>query len=485
LKKLLLFSILLFLPLSNTFSIFQRFEGLEDAQIKRIVISPLNKNLFYVGSENSLFRSQDNGKTFQKVSVFKDESIKHLFFDPSLADTLYLATSRHLYKITDKIEKIFSVPEETVILNTAKYKEEIYVGTSDGLYAAAEDVLKWQKLRGLSDYVSIYSIEPAKGFLYLATSKGVYLLKDKDNIKRVFVLREKEETGEEESGLIANIIKVDIYSDNKVWLGTNRGLYTSEDGENWHKLYIKGIDNLNIYSLGQTELEKDTLYLGTAKGFFRLDLKNNTSKQIFEGIYAQEIFWVTFSSSGEIYLATLMGLFKNDYFTPSSIRISVEEFLEKEPSISEVQQQALRYNETHPDKIRDWRNALKFRALFPSLSLNYDKTIYGASSGQFAVGPRDWGVSFSWDIADLVWNPYEDDIDTRSRLNTQLRLDILDEINRVYFERLRLKRELLASSLPEEELFQKELRFRELTAIIDGYTGGYFSKRLNELNEKQ
>ncbi len=76
-------------------------------------------------------------------------------------------------------------------------------------------------------------------------------------------------------------------------------------------------------------------------------------------------------------------------------------------------------------------------------------------------------------------------MDTRSRLNTQLRLDILDEINRVYFERLRLKRELSAGAFDEEELFRKRLRLEELNAILDGYTGGYFSKRLKELERER
>jgi hypothetical protein len=57
-------------------------------------------------------------------------------------------------------------------------------------------------------------------------------------------------------------------------------------------------------------------------------------------------------------------------------------------------------------------------------------------------------------------------------------LDILDEINRVYFERLRLKQEICQSAVSALDLAQKELRLAELTAIIDGYTGGYFSREI-------
>jgi hypothetical protein len=485
-KKIAVFYFLIsVISISNAFAIFINVEGIEDAYIKRVAISALDENLIYVGSKNSLFRSKDQGKKFEKIYGFKNEEVKHIIFDPLLYNITYVAATRNAYKITDKIERVFTAPEETFILSIAKYKGEIYIGTSAGLYYADESILNWKKIPGTYNDFSIQYIEPSEAGLYLATNKGLYLLKSKDKIERLFVIREKEIEAEEESGLAANIVKVDIFDKNKIWLGTNRGLYVSQDNaKTWNKLYLNAIDNLNTYSLAQTPLEKNSIYLGSPKGFFKIDLSRKVAQQISEGLFSNEIFWVEFSKYGEIYLATSRGLFVNAYFTASSAKDSLDKILKKQPSIQEVQQAALRYNEVHPDKIRYWRNALKFRGLFPTFSLDYDKTIsvyQNSTIDRAYIGPRDWGASFSWNIGDLVWNTYEDDVDTRSRLNTQLRIDILDEINRVYFERLRLERELSTVAIAEEELFQKSLRLQELTAIIDGYTGGFYSKRINEL----
>ncbi|MFH1504254.1 MAG: hypothetical protein ABIH08_02530, partial [Candidatus Omnitrophota bacterium] len=409
-KILAFLPIFILIPFFNAFPIFRQVRGIEDAYIKRVAVSELNPELVYAASKNSLYKSIDGGDTFQKTDTFKDEEVQHLFFDPYSADTLYLATLRHIFKITDKTEKIFSSLNEEDILTVAKFKEQIYAGTDNGIYFAFEDTLNWQKLKGLEEEVSVYSITSGVKKIYFAASEGVYSLDEEEKIKSVFtIIRETDE----DDDLIRDVIKIDLFDKDRVWLGTNKGLFISENkGLTWEKLYPQGLGSLFIHSLSRTRLENNGLYLGTNKGFFRINLETLASKQIFEGLYTSEVLWVEFSPKGEIYLATPKGLFKNDYFTLSYQSKSLEEILKLkiEPSIQEVQDTALRYNEIHPDKIRNWSRVLKFRALFPTVSLDYDKTVdYDAGADKYYIGPYDWGVSCSWNIGDLIWNSYEDD----------------------------------------------------------------------------
>jgi len=52
-------------------------------------------------------------------------------------------------------------------------------------------------------------------------------------------------------------------------------------------------------------------------------------------------------------------------------------------------------------------------------------------------------------------------------------------VNKLYFERLRVKLELDNISIEEKrKRLEKELRLSELTASLDSLTGGYFSNKL-------
>ncbi|MBI3319825.1 MAG: hypothetical protein HYZ89_04485, partial [Candidatus Omnitrophica bacterium] len=153
---------------------------------------------------------------------------------------------------------------------------------------------------------------------------------------------------------------------------------------------------------------------------------------------------------------------------------------------------AIRYAEVQPDKIQRWRRQAYLKALFPSFNIDYDRdqdtymnAIGSTTTKAFdriihASDPsRSFGLSVKWDLGDLIWNNDQTSIDTRSRLMVQLRDDILDEATRNFFERRRLQLELLTDppSDPRAQL-EKELRIQELTAMLDGLTGGWFSKQL-------
>ncbi len=163
-----------------------------------------------------------------------------------------------------------------------------------------------------------------------------------------------------------------------------------------------------------------------------------------------------------------------------------------EPTIGELQRAAIKYAEVEPGKITNWRRQAAVRALLPDISVGYDtdtyRTIdsynYGGKT-TYTVGPDDgangWDVSASWDLGDLIYNDDQTSIDSRSKLMVQLRNDVLDQLNPAYFERKKLQIGL--QRIPDktsQAFLERQIRIEELTATIDGLTGGYLSRRLGE-----
>lgn len=163
-----------------------------------------------------------------------------------------------------------------------------------------------------------------------------------------------------------------------------------------------------------------------------------------------------------------------------------------EPTIGELQRAAIKYAEVEPGKITNWRRQAAMKALLPDISVGYDtdtyRTIdaynYGGKT-TYTVGPDDgakgWDVSASWDLGDLIYNESQTSIDSRSKLMVQLRNDVLDQLNPAYFERKKLQLELLKIPDKTSQAFlEREIRIEELTATIDGLTGGYLSRRMGK-----
>ncbi len=64
-----------------------------------------------------------------------------------------------------------------------------------------------------------------------------------------------------------------------------------------------------------------------------------------------------------------------------------------------------------------------------------------------------------------------------------MRDDILDQVNKLYYERLRVKMELDNLSIEDsKKRFEKELKLRELAASLDALTTGYYSEQLAKLS---
>jgi hypothetical protein len=473
---------------------FTRSEGLIETRSNFVAAHPLDSGILYLASGSSLHKL-DNGE-WDFIYKTKDGSINFLYPDPLDYELLYIATDLGLLLTRDgeRFEYIFRGQSRGIkALCFKRVGNRLLLGTSAGLYIGEGDIYKFNRVTGLPIDIEVYWIDYAEPYLYLATDMGVYRSDDFRSFQRNFVTSRTDKSFEvetdSEEGLTytPRVILADKEDSGTVYLGTTAGLFISDDyGSSFKKAYIQGLGSVEINSIVWEQGSKDLIYLGTDKGLFKFYPGRKQAIKVYAGLPTDSINMVAIDNKGKIYLATDLGLFEEGEDSREFLERGYERIASFEPGAWEVQQSAMRYNEVHPEKIRAWRKSLRYRALLPQLKLGYDKTIYGTYSdgGQSYVGPRDWNIDFTWNLENLIWNHYQDDVDTRSRLNTQLRLDILDEVNRLYFERKRVKVELL-NNPPKESIdkVKQMMYLEELTAALDAYTGGFFSRRVEELKK--
>ncbi len=185
---------------------------------------------------------------------------------------------------------------------------------------------------------------------------------------------------------------------------------------------------------------------------------------------------------------------------------SVEEVMQlfaHEPDVQEVQKAAVKYAHIDPLMFKIWRDNAKKKALLPEsfqVSVGHDTdddTDYARSKsislsgGTVTVGPDDevWGhdtdsdwdyeLKMKWNLQDYMFNTDMLRVSAETEDQVELRQDILNDVTKLYFDRRRLQVEaVLDTRVGVQQKMNRTLRLDELTAIIDGMTGGYFSQEL-------
>jgi hypothetical protein len=165
-----------------------------------------------------------------------------------------------------------------------------------------------------------------------------------------------------------------------------------------------------------------------------------------------------------------------------------------EPTVNDIQQMVLEYSKTDNRYVEGWLAASKSAALLPEVKVQYDyDNGYGqdfdytdgtATSETLAGSGIDLKNAVTayakWSLSDLVMSSERIRVISETQDVVKLRDKILDEATRLYFDRRRLQVDILMNTGDVKTQIKNELRLQELTAQLDAYTGGRFSKALKK-----
>ncbi len=179
---------------------------------------------------------------------------------------------------------------------------------------------------------------------------------------------------------------------------------------------------------------------------------------------------------------------------------SVDEVLgqfDDEPNIADVQQMAMRYSHTHRSQVESWLAASKNAPKLPEFQFRYyyyDRWNTGYNTEAIDKDPgcenvpddadsdKDhvYQLTLKWRLDELMMSSERIRVISESQDVVKLRDKVLGEVTRIYFDRRRLQVDsLLAPSSGIKSQVEDQLRLMELTAELDAFTGGEFSRALS------
>jgi hypothetical protein len=488
--------------------------GRGNLNLGTVLVNPDNLKIIYVGSSNTVLKSEDGGETWRNTLSVKGQNraVNFLLFDPAERNSVYAATGNGLFHSFNQGKtwnRIFQGKNyfENECTALAVLPEALYLGTKGGLFVSKDKGHSWHKETaklGNSHILAIAHSLREPNYIYVACVDGVFRTADAGKSwERTFITQPTENGNEteeitedqDEAERFSNLryISIDPNNANYLYLATAKGVYKSQDkGQTWNLLPEYGLLSRDVRFLLISK-ESD-IYAATKTGVFKF--KDSRWQELSFGLTAGDIRFLALDNQSNLFVTCDKGLFKTNVlqFSDTQENNIITLYSKDEPKINEVQQAAIKYAEVEPEKIMRWRKQAAKKALLPQVSIGLDRNTTdlwhweGGSTtkvdddilrkGHDSIG---WDVRLTWDLGELIWNDDQTNIDVRSKLMVQLRDDILDEVTKLYFERLRVRSELDNLSIEDrKKRFEKELRLQELTASLDALTGGYFSHQINK-----
>jgi hypothetical protein len=166
-----------------------------------------------------------------------------------------------------------------------------------------------------------------------------------------------------------------------------------------------------------------------------------------------------------------------------------------DPPIVEVQRAVLAHVDLGGRHVARMWEGVRRRALLPQVTLqgswqsdndhqhNWDQSFTYGELHPLLDRDRRYGqqrevsLALRWELGDLLYHDEEIDVSTEARRVIELRDDVLDEVNQLYFDRRRALAVAALAAPGSPEARAAEVRAEELAAGLDGWTGGWFGKR--------
>lgn len=429
---------------------------IEPRRIHRIVV--LSDGRVFVATGSGLFVSNNTGESFDELQVGilpAEQDVRSVLADP-------------------------------------RRPNHLLAGTLAGLFLSSDAGESWQEVGGFPEKFAFYdlSADPSDPMRVLAgSSDGVYRSTDGG---ASFLLVNQPTSPE---ARITRAVAYDPLDARIVFAGTESGFFRSlNGGVDWERVEAPGLLSRNISGLASMSWG---LIASTDGGVFLSADSGESFRELYAGLDSPDVARVAAGQAPlTAYAATGGGLlaYRTSLERAEKARAltDIRRLLQDEPRVEEVSEKALARAQIDLP-VASWRTRAALAPWMPRLTVRWNAqdpiegpftfrvsgTTVPPTFYNFRKENHGLTAQLTWSLRSVMWPSENLSVSRRARSLEKDKTRILRRIVNTYNARRRMQVALIQS--PPRDVYayaQKALQIDELSAVLDGFTDGWFTSAI-------
>jgi hypothetical protein len=466
-----------------------QIHGKTGAGVRQIRYQAANRGTVYVATPRGLFRSTDGGESFSKLSLpggADANDVRDVAMDPSESDRVWVGSRVGLFISDDggrHFNRVAGRAGQTPILaiwtgqrNGTETAEEdlILLGTDEGMMRSWDGGISFHDLllQGVGAYepISQVAFDPRGEITYAGSSQGLFVS------ERGQPILERRVSGQQKQ---VTCLSVDPLRPRGIIFGfKGDGIFFSDDAGLSTLQIGRDLSASTISQVSRWDEEPDAIFLATDRGVFVYDKGRGISVNVNRIRELEDIWYREPTLPETMSLALDYSALHSEVFYSAFQRAGWSAFA------PELRAQ-YRYSGGRPEEEEEYILLVDEPDDFDDEDEKDFLELYDVSEAARAPyrgQVHKFFVTLTWDLDQLAFGVDRPRVMRLSPLRHRAEMQVLSRVRSLYTARRRLITEMVLQGTAGSERLQMAqwLKLAELTALVDGATGGGFSRIARE-----
>ncbi len=264
-------------------------------EVESVAIDPADPNVIYAGTWHLPWKTTDGGVTWHsiKTGLIDDSDVFSIIVDPKQPSVVYASACSGIYKSADsgelfhKVQGIPSTARRTrKLAQDPEQLDTVFAGTTEGLYRTLDAGKQWERMTPADVIVNDVYVDPndSKRVLLATERGGIYRSDDGggtfESSNEGFTSRQISAFAQDSTQ--PNTLYIGVVNDKRAG-----GVFQSTDGAVHWQQQSEGLDGRDVFSL--VSLSDGTLLAGTAHGVMRFDGGTWKDSSLLAGVTVEKV----------------------------------------------------------------------------------------------------------------------------------------------------------------------------------------------------